>query len=129
LVNLNWQPTALRGKDKRQSQLTLPLPFKYHSPFLVLCCTLQSFLGLILFLDESLDGILDADDLAKVKRASSMPLFIIESLLTMIRTSSSPDVSAGSSRAMNQSIYGLIGSLCEAERIKSNPIGKHSHSG
>jgi hypothetical protein len=77
--------------------------------------------------DASLDSILDADDLAKVKRASSMPLFIIESLLTMVRTSSSPDVSAAASRAMNQSIHGLISSVCEAERIKSNPIGKYHH--
>jgi hypothetical protein len=75
--------------------------------------------------DEYLDGVLEADDLANVKRASSMPLFVIESLLTMVRSYSSPEVSANASKAMNQSLHGLMAPFSEAERIKSNPVGAY----
>jgi hypothetical protein len=75
--------------------------------------------------DEYLDGVLEADDLANVKRAGSMPLFVIESLLTMVRSYSSPEVSANASKAMNQSLHGLMVPFAEAERIKSNPVGTY----
>lgn len=66
--------------------------------------------------------LLKPQDLRLVKGASSMPIYCVQELMSMVRKYCKEDVPAGAVRMMNMSVHNLIAPFTEASRIKQNPV-------
>lgn len=71
---------------------------------------------------DTVERIMRPADFARLRKASSMPLFCIESLMRMVQRYATDAVPADAKRMMNLSIHNLMAPFADADRIKNNPV-------
>jgi predicted membrane chloride channel (bestrophin family) len=91
-------------------------------PLCAVVLTFPVFIPVVLAADGSVELLLKPKDLRHARGASSMPMYCIQELMSMIALYSTDAVSANVKKAMNQAVHNLIAPFTEAERIKSNPV-------
>lgn len=114
MLHMTPREAIPREARRRMIAFCIALPYALHADL----CEARDF-------DFSpIENFMQRHDINKMKHASSMPLYLIECLLVMIRKTVPDETAAFIKKTLSKSILELHRSFAEAERVKSNPVGK-----